>query len=136
MIPLRELIDRRRFLSQTASGLSSIALTSLLAEQGLLASEKQEAIRPNIDPQHPNASRKPHFAPRAKNVLMIFCAGACSHLDTFDFKPELVRLHNQPMPGGEKLITFQGEQGTIQQSPWRFKPRGESGKMVSTLVDH
>jgi hypothetical protein len=69
-------------------------------------------------------------------VLVIFCAGACSHIDTFDYKPELERLHHQPMPGGDKLITFQGEQGTLQKSLWPFRPRGESGKMISTLVDH
>ena len=39
------------------------------------------------------------------------------------------------MPGGN-VVTFQGRQGSLQKSPWKFKPRGESGKMVSTLVDH
>ena len=136
MIGIRELVDRRRFLAHAAGGLGGIALTSLLAEQGLLASEKQSAIRPVVDPKNPNAPRKPHFVPRARNVIVIFCAGACSHLDTFDYKPELVRRHNQPMPGADKIITFQGAQGTLQRSPWKFKPRGESGKMVSTLVDH
>ncbi|MDB4368381.1 DUF1501 domain-containing protein, partial [Mariniblastus sp.] len=49
--------------------------------------------------------------------------------------PELIRMHGQAMPG-EKVVTFQGAQGSLQKSPWEFKPRGESGKMVSTLVDH
>ena len=40
------------------------------------------------------------------------------------------------MPGGDKLITFQGEQGNLTQSPWEFKPRGQSGKMISELVPH
>lgn len=44
-------------------------------------------------------------------------------------------MHGQAMPG-EKVVTFQGAQGSLQKSPWEFKPRGESGKMVSTLVDH
>ncbi len=66
---------------------------------------------------------------------MIFCAGACSQIDTFDYKPELIRMHGQAMPG-EKVVTFQGAQGSLQKSPWDFKPRGESGKMVSTLVDN
>ncbi|MDC3224992.1 DUF1501 domain-containing protein, partial [Mariniblastus sp.] len=48
---------------------------------------------------------------------------------------ELIRMHGQAMPG-EKVVTFQGAQGSLQKSPWEFKPRGESGKMVSTLVDH
>ncbi|MDC0935966.1 DUF1501 domain-containing protein [Pirellulales bacterium] len=131
----RNLLDRRNFLGHTATGLSGIALTEMLARQGLLAAEKQTPLRPNINPQQPNAPRPPHFQARAKNVLVIFCAGACSHLDTWDYKPELIRRHNQPMPGSEKIITFQGEQGTLQQSPWKFRPRGETGKMISTLVD-
>ena len=65
---------------------------------------------------------------------MIFCSGACSHLDTFDYKPELIKRHGQPMPGGDKLITFQGEQGNLTRSPWEFRPRGQSGKMISDLV--
>ena len=55
---------------------------------------------------------------------------------TFDYKPELIRRHGQPMPGQEKLITFQGEQGALTKSPWEFKPRGQSGKMISELVPH
>ena len=67
---------------------------------------------------------------------MIFCSGAVSQLDTFDYKPELIKRHGQPMPGGEKLITFQGEQGNLTKSPWEFRPYGQSGKMVSDLVPH
>ncbi len=134
-IHARYLLDRRNFLGQTATGLGGIALTQLLASQSLLGLEKQEPLRPTIDPQQPHRARASHFAPKAKNVLMIFCAGACSHLDTWDYKPELIRRHNQPMPSDEKIITFQGEQGTLQRSPWKFRPRGESGKMISTLVD-
>src|SRR5438132_578075 len=77
------------------------------------------------------APRKPHFAPKAKRVLTIFCSGAVSHLDTFDYKPELVKRSGQPLPGNEKLITFQGAQGNLVQPLWKFRPRGESGKMVS-----
>ncbi len=135
MINARQLLDRRNFLGQTAGGLGGISLASLLTSDGLLAEDKQPALRPTIDPQNPNGSRKPHFPARAKNVLVIFCAGACSHLDTWDYKPDLIRMHDQPMPTDEKIVTFQGEQGTLQKSPWKFKPRGESGKMISTLVD-
>ena len=132
----RHLLNRRGFLMNTVTGLSSIALAQLLDGQGMLAADPTAGgpIRPSLDPLQPNAARSTHFPAAAKNVLMIFCSGACSHLDTFDYKPELVRLHDQPMPG-EQVITFQGEQGTLQRSPWQFKPRGESGKMVSTLVD-
>jgi hypothetical protein len=130
----RHLLDRRSFLQWGGTGLGGIALTALLEEQRLLAAEPP--IRPLIDPARPHAPRPPHFAPKAKNVLVIFCSGALSHLDTFDYKPELVRLHDTPMPipGGEKLITFQGEQGNLIKPQWAFRPRGESGKLTSDLL--
>lgn len=133
----RHLLDRRHFLSQSATGLGAIALTRLLESEALLQEEGGTAgpIRPGIDPQAPLAVRPAHFAPAAKQVLVIFCAGACSQIDTFDYKPELIRRHDQPMPG-QNIVTFQGRQGNLQQSPWKFRPRGESGKMVSSLVDH
>jgi hypothetical protein len=119
-------------------GLGAIALAHLLGRQGLLGAgvSGREPIRPEIHPGHPYAPRATHFAPRARNVLVIFCSGACSQLDTFDYKPELIRRHGQPLPGNEKLITFQGEQGALTRSPWEFRPRGQSGKMISDLVPH
>ena len=138
----RSLLNRRRFLSHTAAGLGAVALTDLLSRDGLLADETGEfgkdsegdPIRPEIDASRPNASRPSHFTPRARNVLVIFCSGACSHLDTWDYKPELIKHHGQPMPGSEKLITFQGAQGALTRSPYEFRPRGESGKMTSDLL--
>jgi len=127
------LLDRRSFLSHTASGLGGIALASLLNQQGLLGASPAP-MRPEIDAGRPFAARKSHFEPRAKNVLVIFCSGACSQIDTFDYKPELIKQHGQPMPGAEKLVTFQGGQGNLTKSPWVFKPRGECGKMISDLV--
>jgi hypothetical protein len=67
-------------------------------------------------------------------VLVIFASGACSHLDTWDYKPELIKRHGQPLPGGETLVTFQGEQGALTRSPYEFRQRGSSGKWVSDLV--
>jgi hypothetical protein len=130
----RHLLDRRAFLQWGGTGLGGIALTALLDQQRLLAGGPP--IRPQIDPARPSASRPPHFAPKAKNVLVIFCSGALSHVDSFDYKPELVRLHDSPMPtpGGGKLITFQGEQGNLIKPQWEFRPRGESGKMTSDLL--
>lgn len=132
----RPLLDRRNFLGNTATGLGSIALAHLLSSAGLAGGVEDETpIRPLIDPSNPNAARPPHFAPAAKNVLVIFCAGACSQIDTFDYKPLLEKMHGEPMPG-ENIVTFQGRQGNLQKSPWEFRPRGQSGKMISTLVDH
>lgn len=136
---MHSLLNRRHFLHQMGHGLSGIALTSLLAQEGLLAADGTEAkspIRPKIDPSRPFGARDTHFAPQAKNIVVVFCSGACSQLDTFDYKPELIKRHGEPLPGGDKLITFQGQQGNLTQSPWKFKPRGECGKYVSDLVPH
>ncbi|YCM44461.1 DUF1501 domain-containing protein [Verrucomicrobiaceae bacterium 227] len=141
MIPKNHLLDRRQFMNHAGSGLGGIALASLLGQDGLLgANPKLESdlvkapIRPILDDGNPNAARLAHFRPRAKKVLMIFCSGGLSQIDTFDYKPELLKRHGQAMPGGDRLITFQGEQGNLTRSPWDFKPRGQSGKMVSDLL--
>ncbi|MFT5469832.1 MAG: hypothetical protein ACI8UO_004955 [Verrucomicrobiales bacterium] len=130
---MNSFLNRRNFLSNTARGLSGIALSSLLQNQQLLGADAGP-IRPEIDPGKPFGSRGTHHRPAAKKVLVIFCSGACSQIDTFDYKPELIKRHGQPLPGAEDLVTFQGAQGNLTRSPWEFKPRGESGKMVSELV--
>ncbi len=105
---------------------------SLLAERA--AADAHSPWRPNILPAAPLAARPPHFPAKAKRVLHIFCSGACSHLDTWDYKPELVKRHGQPMPGAEKLLTFQGANGNLTKSPYAFKPRGQCGKYLSDLL--
>jgi hypothetical protein len=110
---------RRDWFAHAATGLGGVALASLLADAA--------------EPANPLAPRKPHFAARAKRVLAIFCSGAVSHVDTWDYKPELVKRDGQPLPGPDKLVTFQGENGNLVQPVWAFKPRGKSGKMISGL---
>jgi hypothetical protein len=112
----RALLNRRDFFAHTASGLSGVALASLCA-----ANERR---------------RGPDFEPKAKRVLHVFCSGACSHLDTWDYKPELEKRDGQPLPGLDKLVTFQGENGSLARSPYPFKRRGKSGKYVSDLIPH
>src|SRR6185312_16262605 len=122
----------RDFLAHTGSGLSGIALASLLAEQGLAAGRKP--WRPVIQSETPLAARSAHFTPRAKRVLHIFCSGACSQLDTWDYKPELIKQHGKPLPGSEKLVTFQGANGNLTKIPYTFRPRGQCGKYTSDLL--
>jgi len=122
------MLLRRDFLQHAATGLGGIALASLLA------ADETRPIRPSIDPSRPLAPRAPHFPPKAKRVVVIFCSGALSHVDTFDYKPELVKRHDTPMPGASGLVTFQGEQGNLIKPLWEFKRRGESGKPVSELL--
>jgi len=129
----RSLLDRRDFFAQTGSSLSAIALAQLLSQQGLLAAESADA--PHVDPERPHAARAGHAAAKAKNVLVIFCAGACSQLETWDFKPELIRQDGKPMPGGP-TVTFQGPAGNLARPQYRFRPRGETGKMVSDMIPY
>ena len=117
----RTLLDRRQFLSNAGTGLGAVALTHLLGVDGLMAQD---------------APRAPHFAPRAKNALVIFISGALSHVDTFDYKPELIKHHGKAMPGAGKLVTFQGENGNLTRPLYAFRPRGECGKMTSDLLPH
>jgi len=76
----------------------------------------------------------PHFAPKAKRVIQIFCPGGVSHLDTFDYKPELEKRSGQPMPGGEKEVSFQGANGNLMKSPWKFVRRGQSGRWMTEML--
>jgi len=126
----RVLLDRRKFLSSSATALGSVALTNLLGLDGLLASGG-----PLIDPARPYAPRMPHFPAKAKNVVVIFCAGAVSQLETWDYKPELIKWDGKPLPGGP-AVTFQGPAGNLARPQYDFRPRGQTGKMVSDMIPH
>lgn len=128
------LLDRRRFLADTTSGLSAIALASMLTEDRVRAESTAKPYRPAIDPAAPHAMRQAPASAAAKRVLMIFCSGALSHIDTFDWKPELVKRHGQMMPNADAAVTFQGENGAIAQPLFEFRPRGACGKMTSDLL--
>ncbi|HTI69518.1 MAG TPA: DUF1501 domain-containing protein [Candidatus Limnocylindria bacterium] len=127
----RWLLNRRDFLQLGGTGLGAVALAALLGEQKALGAEP---IRPQWSPERPLAPRAPPLLPRAHNILVIFCSGALSQLESWDYKPELFRRHGQPLPGGDKLITFQGENGALTRPLWDFKPRGKSGKMLSEML--
>src|SRR3954471_8564877 len=115
----RLLLDRRRFLSLSGSALSSIALHNLLGRDGLLAAEG-----PAIDPARPFAPRPPHFPAKARNVVVIFCAGAVSQLETWDYKPDLIKHDGKPLEGGPP-VTFQGPSGDLARPQYEFRPRGQ-----------
>lgn len=132
----RSLLDRRGFLGQSGMAMGGIALSQLLAKDNLLASDSEAnsgPIRPKIDQDNPYSARSPHFETPAKQVLVIYCPGAVSHVDTFDYKPDLYKLHGQKPPGMPE-VTFEGPTGDIAKPFWDFKPRGQSGKMVSDLL--
>ena len=135
----RRLLDRRSFMKNTGFSLGGLGLAQLLAGEGLASSENpaefsgKSPIRPDIDPDNPYLSRKGHFEGAAKQVLVIYCPGAVSHVDTFDYKPALAKFHGQKPPG-MPAVTFEGPSGNIAKPFWEFKPRGQSGKMTSDLL--
>ena len=135
----RRLLDRRNFLHTAGLSTAGLALASLLDAEGLLAKDEprtvggKKPIRPKVDPSNPYATRKAHFEMPAKQVLVIYCPGAVSHVDTFDYKPALTKLHGKKPPG-LPAVTFEGPTGNIAKPFWDFKPRGETGKMVSELL--
>ena len=136
----RRLLDRRGFIGTAGLSTAALALANLLNNEDLLAADAKTVsgmtpIRPDIDPNSPYAARKPHFKVPAQQVLVIYCPGAVSHLDTFDYKPALRKLHGQK-PQGLPEVTFEGPSGNIAKPFWEFRPRGQTGKMVSDLLPH
>ena len=117
-------LSRRQLLQQSALGFGYLALTGMLAEEAQSNPPQQQA--------NPLAPQRPHFAPRAKRVIFLFMKGGPSHMDTFEYKPLLQRDHGQPYPFQRPRVTF-APTGNLLRSPWRFRPYGQCGHMVSDL---
>jgi hypothetical protein len=115
---LGQFQSRRRFLQETACGLGSIALWQLMADEAIA---------------------KPHFAPRAKNVIFLFMPGAPSQLDLMDPKPAMQKYHGQPVPAhmldglDDGLIRGSAR---IFASPRTFRQYGQSGMAYSDYIPH
>jgi hypothetical protein len=112
--------SRRDFLCNAGSGLGAIALSAMLSADAA----------PLPDPLAP---KPPHFKPTAKSVIWCFMEGGPSHLDTFDPKPELVRLAGKPMPEsfGHPITAMGTGSNTLMPSKRVFKQFGQSGIWVS-----
>jgi hypothetical protein len=113
----RCLPTRRKFLWQSGGGLGGLALASMLA--------REEALAQSLKLHHPT---------KAKRVVHFFMAGAASHIDLFDFKPELVKRHGQPSDFGEPVEAFQNGLGPWLRPVWDFKPYGQCGKLLGEPV--
>jgi hypothetical protein len=124
------LLNRREFLGSMGTGLGTIALAWLLAQESAAG---QSGAR---NAESPVAPRNPHFPPKAKRVVQIFCPGAASQIDLWEYKPELQRRHGQPMPGLTGVSSFQGGNGNLMRSPWEWKQYGQCGKWISDLIPH
>src|SRR5258708_3124876 len=117
-------LDRREFLGKMGTALGSIALACLLGEESAAQS-------PNHPIPQSSNHLAPHFPGKAKRVIQIFCPGAVSQMDTFEYKPELQKRHGQPMPGLTGVSSFQGGNGNLFKSPWNWKKKGKAGKRVN-----
>jgi hypothetical protein len=117
-------LTRRRLLGNVVTGLSGVGLMHLL--RSTVAADDAKDWQPGRS--------QTHHAPKARRVLQIFCPGAASHMDLWEHKPALEKHHGKPLPGEEGLVSFQGKNGNLMQSPWPFAPAGESGKPISTML--
>src|SRR5262245_43379734 len=133
--PLAEhaLRSRRQFLTSSASGIGTLALASLLQEDGLLANSPG-----NGETTNPLAPRPPHFAPRARACICIYLEGAPSQIDLFDPKPRLNELHGQPLPDSMtrnvRFAFIQRATARLMGSPRRFAKHGQCGMDLSDFL--
>lgn len=121
--------SRRRFLNSAGLGCGSLALTSLLKEEGVVSS----AMAKEAKLMQP---RKPHFEPKAKSIIWLFMPGSPSQVDTFDYKPELQSRDGQKLEGADPKTGFFTTSGKALKSPFQFKQYGESGAYVSEIFPH
>ncbi len=120
--------NRRQLLARSGAGAGLIGLTSLLGSEGLL--QGGDALG-STDPLAP---RQPHFEPKAKAVIWLFINGGPSHVDTWDYKPELNNSDGKELEGFDKFTGFFSAQvGPLMKSPFSFAQHGESGKFVSEI---
>jgi hypothetical protein len=123
----RRLIARRWFLQQCGVGLGAVALAELLGARASGAAAD------------PLAARPPHYPPRVQNVIFLFMAGAPSHLELFDNKPELARWDGK-LPPPELLdgyrAAFINPNSTFLGPKFKFARHGRCGAELSELLPH
>src|SRR5262245_393019 len=123
--------SRRHFLSTQAFGLGSLALASLLKQDGLLA----EAVRPELEKKTFDLTPKsPVAEPKAKAMISLFMQGGPSHIDLCDPKPVLNELNGQKFPGDIKYDNTAEASSKVLGCPWRFRKHGECGMDFSELL--
>jgi hypothetical protein len=124
----RPSLSRREFLWRSGGGLGGIALASMLGEDNLCT-----AGAPTNNTTG-SLGGVLHHPAKAKRVVQLFMAGAASHLELFDFKPELIKHHGKPSNFGEPVEAFQNGLGPWLQPAWKFSPHGECGKLLGETV--
>ncbi|MCH2211926.1 MAG: DUF1501 domain-containing protein [Fuerstiella sp.] len=116
---------RRCLLGNVSTGLGGVGLIQLLARDAR-GDQTTDQSQP----------RRTQHAAKAKRVLQIFCPGAASPMDLWEYKPSLEKYHGQPLPGEEEFFSFQGKNGNLMQSPWPFLRSGECGKHITSMLPH
>jgi len=131
---------RRAFLRRTGVGLGAAALQSLLLGERGLAQAPTNLLTKASDDVRGGLPGLPHHPPRAKRVIFLCMAGGPSHLETFDYKPQLDQLDGQPMPAsftaGQPIAQLRGQTLKVQGHLAKFKKYGQSGQWVSDYLPH
>ncbi len=118
------MLNRRDLFKKAGGGMGMLALAGLLQDQQLLAGEGS----------NPLAAKPSHFPTKAKSVIWLFMNGGPSHIDTFDYKPELDKRDGQELAGLDTNTGFFTDQvGPLMKSPFAFKQYGQSGSWVSEI---
>jgi hypothetical protein len=118
-------VNRRQLLARAGGGFGMLALAGMLNEQGLAATTA------SLDPLAP---REGHFPSRAKSVIWLFMNGGPSHVDCWDYKPELEKRDGQELQGFDQNTGFFTDSvGPLMKSPFKFAQHGQSGAWVSDL---
>jgi hypothetical protein len=128
---LRRHVTRRWFLKECGVGLGAIALADLLGASA--------GASPAARPANPLAPKRPHFAPKAKRVIFLFMAGAPSHLELFDHKPQLAKFDGQ-LPPPDLLkgyrAAFINPSSKLLGPKYKFNKVGANGTELSELLPH
>jgi hypothetical protein len=114
-------------LQSAGHGFGALALAALVGREGAGAAAANTSSGGGF-------LKSFHHEPKAKRVVQLFMAGAASHIDLFDYKPELVKRHGQPSEFGEHVEAFQNGLGPWLKPIWSFQPHGECGKLLGEPV--
>src|SRR6476659_5115332 len=121
-------MTRRKLLFDSYLGLGGLALLDMLAADSARANE----------PSNPMAPRPPHHPAKAKNCIFLFMEGGVSQMDTFEYKPALVKYAGKQMPTAVRttgeIATFSSAPNRVIPPYWEFKQHGQSGRWMSSLL--
>src|SRR5688572_10920564 len=115
-------LNRRTFLSRLGGGFGALAVTDLLAN--------------DLGKGRPDFNGGLHHPAKVKRIIQLFMNGGASQMDTFDYKPELEKLHGQKFDPGAHVEAATSVPGKVMKSPFEFKQHGQSGRWVSSVFPH